>query len=93
VGAEESIKSSENHPDKKRQRVILDSIVEDSARKSADKLALINPGGGDRYEGQLLFLEDVPGDVRGHIASILKECSWSPTLGDLWKLRRVRESI
>src|ERR1700720_4217157 len=31
VGAEESIKGSENHRDKKRQRVIQDSIVEDSA--------------------------------------------------------------
>ena len=36
VGAEESIKSSERHPDKYRERVVQDSIVEDGGGKSAD---------------------------------------------------------
>jgi len=36
VGAEESIKGSENHPNKKRQRAIQDSIVEDAGGKSVD---------------------------------------------------------
>src|ERR1700756_167851 len=37
VGIEESIKGSENHPNKKRQRVIQDSIVVDKGRKSPGK--------------------------------------------------------
>lgn len=37
VGAEDSIQSSEKHPDQKRRRVIQDSIVEDSGGKSADE--------------------------------------------------------
>jgi hypothetical protein len=41
VGAEESIKGSENHRDNKHQRVIQDSIVVDGDEKSAGKLAFI----------------------------------------------------
>jgi hypothetical protein len=37
LGAEESIKGSENHPDKKRQRAIQDSIVEDSPSAATSK--------------------------------------------------------
>ena len=36
VGAEKSIKGSENHPDKKSHWAIQDSIVEDEGGKSAD---------------------------------------------------------
>lgn len=48
VGAEKSIKGSENHPDKNRQRVIQDSIVVDGAGNSAGKLAVIGLGTRER---------------------------------------------